>query len=426
MLEENVLVRSALDRDALRRRYLAGRVRTKEIFDLIAPQAYYDRPIALRLPLAFYEGHIPAFSFNTLPRKALGVPPVHGELEALFERGIDPATEEEARQKGPRLWPARSSVQAFAQACDEAVLAALARPDLETSESPLLERGEAVFTILEHEEMHQETLLYLIHQLESRRKNVIGRLRVSESAPLASGRAEVPAGTAWLGAARATCAFGWDNEFERHAVAVDAFEIDVNDVTNGDYFAFVAAGGPVPPFWVRRYGRWWLRTLLDEVPLPLTWPVYVTHAQATAYARFRGARLPTEAEYDRAAYGTPDGSERRYPWGDAEPTVEHANLDLRRFDPESVGIRPLGASAWGVQDLAGNGWEWTSTTFAPFDGFTPMASYPQYSADFFDDAHFVCKGASPATAPALLRRSFRNWYRPEYPYVYATFRCVTV
>ncbi len=111
-----------------------------------------------------------------------------------------------------------------------------------------------------------------------------------------------------------------------------------------------------------------------------------------------------------------------YPWGDETPTVEHANLDLRRFDPESVGIRPRGASAWGVQDLAGNGWEWTSTPFAPFDGFVPMASYPQYSADFFDGEHFVCKGASPVTPPALLRRSFRNWYRSEYPYMYATFR----
>jgi formylglycine-generating enzyme required for sulfatase activity len=424
MLDRPYLDRHALDRAALRARYLANRAGTKRLFELIAPQAYYDRPIPLRLPLVFYEGHIPAFSFNTLPRKALGAALIHGDFETLFERGIDPASETEARSKGAHPWPERSEVRKFARACDEAVLGALASPGLETSESPLLERSEAVFTILEHEEMHQETLLYLIHQLGGERKNVTGRLRVSESPPVASGRAPVGAGPAWLGADRDRSAFGWDNEFGRHAIPVDAFEIDINNVTNGDYLAFVEAGGPIPPFWLRRDGAWRLRTLLDEVALPLTWPVYATHAQATAYAGFRGARLPTEAEYDRAAYGTPDGSERRYPWGDAEPTAEHANLGLHRYDPESVGIRPRGASAWGVHDLAGNGWEWTATPFAPFAGFAPMASYPQYSADFFDGEHFVCKGASPVTATALLRRSFRNWYRAEYPYLYATFRCV--
>lgn len=424
MLDRETLDRSPLGRAALRARYLANRARTRELFGLIAPQAYYDRPIPLRLPLVFYEGHIPAFSFNTLPRKALGAPPLHGEFETLFERGIDPGDEAEARTKGAHPWPERECVQAFAAACDEAVLAALARPDLESLDSPLLERDEACFTIFEHEEMHQETLLYLIHRLPADRKTAGGGPAVLEGPPQARGRVLVPAGVARLGADRARVEFGWDNEFPEHFEAVEAFEIDVNNVTNGEYLAFVEAGGPVPPFWIRSAGGWRLRTLLNDVPLPLTWPVYVTHAQAAAYARAKGARLPTEAEYDRAAYGTPDSSERRYPWGDDEPTPEHANLDFHRFDPESVGIRPRGASAWGVHDLAGNGWEWTSTPFAPFDGFAPMATYPQYSADFFDGEHYVCKGASPVTATPLLRRSFRNWYRREYPYMYATFRCV--
>jgi len=93
-------------------------------------------------------------------------------------------------------------------------------------------------------------------------------------------------------------------------------------------------------------------------------------------------------------------------------------------DPIPVGSHPSGASAWGVQELIGNGWEWTSTIFAPFEGFTPMPSYPEYSADFFDGRHYVMKGASPATARALVRRSFRNWFRGNYPYVYAKFRTV--
>jgi formylglycine-generating enzyme required for sulfatase activity len=149
----------------------------------------------------------------------------------------------------------------------------------------------------------------------------------------------------------------------------------------------------------------------------------VSHAEASAYARWRGARLPTEAEFQRAAYGMPSGSGRTYPWGEAVPTEEHAVFDCATWDPQPAGSHQAGRSAWGVDDLVGNGWEWTSSVFAPFPGFTPMRSYPEYSADFFDGEHFVMKGASPVTARELVRPTFRNWFRPRYPYVYASFRC---
>jgi formylglycine-generating enzyme required for sulfatase activity len=164
--------------------------------------------------------------------------------------------------------------------------------------------------------------------------------------------------------------------------------------------------------------------MFEEMPLPLSWPVYVTNAQAKAYAAWSGSRLPTEAEYHRAAFGTPGGEERAFPWGDEAPSARFGNFDFKRFDPEPVGSSPAGASAWGVEDLVGNGWEWTSTPFAPFPGFEPMASYPQYSADFFDGEHAIVKGASPVTNRNHVRRSLRNWYRTDYPYVYATFRTV--
>jgi formylglycine-generating enzyme required for sulfatase activity len=81
-------------------------------------------------------------------------------------------------------------------------------------------------------------------------------------------------------------------------------------------------------------------------------------------------------------------------------------------------------SAWGVSQLGGNGWEWTSSVFAPFEGFQSTSYYPGYSADFFDGHHYVVKGASARTAAQLTRRSFRNWYRSEYPYTYTGFRLV--
>jgi formylglycine-generating enzyme required for sulfatase activity len=163
--------------------------------------------------------------------------------------------------------------------------------------------------------------------------------------------------------------------------------------------------------------------MFELIPLPLGWPVYVSYAEARAYSAWRGVRLPTEAEFQRAAYGTPSGAERRYPWGEDPPTAERGVFDFAGWDPQAAGGHPAGRSAWGVDDLVGNGWEWTSTVFAPFPGFTPMPSYPEYSADFFDGEHVVMKGASPVTARELLRPTFRNWFRTHYPYVYATFRC---
>jgi len=180
-----------------------------------------------------------------------------------------------------------------------------------------------------------------------------------------------------------------------------------------------------PMFWERHQGSWFWRGMFELIPLPASWPVYVSLAEASAFARWQGTRLPTEAEFQRAAYGSPAG-ERPHPWGEDGPASEFGVFDFSSWDPEPAGCHPAGASAWGVEDLVGNGWEWTSTAFAPFPGFRVLASYPEYSADFFDGQHFVMKGASPATARELLRPSFRNWFRARYPYVYATFRCVKV
>jgi formylglycine-generating enzyme required for sulfatase activity len=165
--------------------------------------------------------------------------------------------------------------------------------------------------------------------------------------------------------------------------------------------------------------------MFDLVPLPLQWPVYVSHAEASAYVRWAGKTLPTEAQWQRAAYGTPQDCEHAYPWGDAPPLPGLGNFDFRGWDPVPVGAFPQNRSAFGVTGLLGNGWEWTSSLFVPFNGFRPFACYPGYSADFFDGRHYVLKGGSARTASCLLRRSFRNWFQPHYPYVYAGFRCVT-
>jgi len=178
-------------------------------------------------------------------------------------------------------------------------------------------------------------------------------------------------------------------------------------------------------FWRRVNGEWFLRTMFDEIPLPLDWPGYVSHAEASAYARWAGKQLPTEAQWHRAAYGTHKQMENSYPWGNTPPNAKLGNFDFASWEPAPANAFPQAQSAFGVADLLGNGWEWSSSIFAPFAGFQPLPFYRGYSADFFDGRHFVMKGGSPRTATCMLRRSFRNWFQPHYQYVYAGFRCVS-
>ncbi len=413
----------ALDREHLAARYRRNRERSAQLFSLVAPDAFEDRPIPLRHPFVFYAGHLPAFSFLTLNERALQQESIDRRLEKLFERGIDPSTFDAAAHLGRSDWPTRAEVEAFGAACDERVYDAIAHARLIDPTVPRLVRGQAVHTVLEHEPMHHETLVYIIHQLEAAKKGRVAQTHV-DTPPPANEMVRIGAGLATLGADPDEIPFGWDNEFGHTIERVSAFDIQRYPVTNGDWLGFRAAGGPLPAFWIERDGGLLLHGVFDEIPLPLSWPVYVTRDQAEAYARFAGMRLPSEAEYHRAAFGTPEGDERAYPWGSDAPMARHGNFDFERYDPEPVDAHPAGVSAWGVWDLIGNGWEWTSTPFGPLSGFSPMASYPQYSTDFFDGKHYVMKGASPVTSRDLIRRSFRNWFYSDYPYMYAKFRCV--
>ena len=441
---------TSVDRSALVEWYGRNRARSKALFDLVSEEAYYSRPIALRHPIVFYEGHLPAFSFNTLVKRGLGRPSIDPRLETLFARGIDPHESEKSAtamlQDARGGWPAREVVRQFAAEVDRQVLDALRHEDLDRPGDPLLDRAEAAFAILEHEAMHQETLLYMWHRLPLEQKERPEAYARPVDGPVPRGEwIQIPAGRATLGLDRRDLLFGWDNEQPAATAEVAAFSIERHDVTNAAFLEFVDAGGYDEPqwwrpddwawvqsegvghplFWEQQGDAWCWRGMFDLMPLPRSWPVYVSQAEASAYAKWRGARLPTEAEFQRAAYGTPSGRDRLYPWGDAPPTAEHGAFDFSTWDPHPAGSHPAGRSAWGIDDLVGNGWEWTSTVFAPFAGFTAMPSYLEYSADFFDGEHFVIKGASPVTARELVRPTFRNWFRARYPYVYAAFRCAS-
>jgi iron(II)-dependent oxidoreductase len=420
---------------ALHVRLVESRRQTDDLFSSVRREALFDRPIPERHRLIFYLGHLEAFDWNLIARESLGVEPFHPEFDKLFAFGIDP-TGDGLPTDQPHDWPSEDEVRRY----DARVRSTL---------DGLIDRVDPTLlhVAIEHRLMHAETLTYLLHQLPLDRK-IPGTSIVQSALPVEERLIAIPTGTVTLGQNRGAGRFGWDNEFEAVRVDVPEFRVAAFPITNAQFLEFVRAGGyeqsslwspedwawksaarvTHPCFWRRGTANdgddWRLRTMFAEVPLPADRPVYVSHAEASAYARWAGKKLPTEAQWQRVAYGTTHGDERSYPWGDADPGPEYGNFDFARWDPTSVHAHPKGTSAFGVADLLGNGWEWTSTPFAPLPGFEAFPFYLGYSANFFDGKHFVMKGGSPRTAACMLRRSFRNWFQPHYPYVYAKFRCV--
>ena len=407
------------------------------MFQMLSPSAIYERPIPERHRIVFYLGHLETFDWNMICRPASGVSSSNSEFERLFAFGIDPVDGKLPQDK-PKDWPGVEEIHRYNQQVRQTVDELLDR-------ATLIKGGQLFRMAIEHRLMHAETLAYMLQWLPYESKGHAALPAGTTQPPLEPRKVEIPAGGATLGQNRdGKFSFGWDNEFQTHTVFVPEFSIDAFNVTNRQFLEFLAAGGYEqrmfwdddswewigtagvrhPKFWIERGGEWLYRTMFAEIPLPLAWPVYVSHAEAEAYARWARKSLPTEAQYHRAAFGSADGSERFYPWGDANPMPRHGNFDFQSWTPSSVGGFPDGKSEFGVFDLCGNGWEWTGTPFEPFAGFEPFPSYPGYSADFFDGKHFVLKGASPRTSALLVRRPFRNWFQPHYPNIYATFRCV--
>lgn len=395
----------------LRQSLAVARHRTDELFRLVRPDSLYERPVPERHRLNFYLGHVEAFDWNMICRHALSVPAFNDEFDKLFAFGIDPDESGLPKDK-PSDWPSLDETRDYNRRVRETV-------DRLLPEAP----EQIVHVAIEHRLMHAETLCYLLHNLPVERKLAPSVEQASPALPPDPEMIGIPAGRATLGRPR-DGGFGWDNEFEELSVDVPEFAIGKYKVTNGDYLEFVRDGAEAPYFWKRGKDGWMLRTMFGEVPLRLDWPVYVTHAEAEAYAKWTGRSVPTEAQFHRAAYGTPEGTERSYPWGEEPPGGSRGNFDFTEWDPIAVTATPAGDSVFGVSQLVGNGWEWTADPFRPLPGFRQFDFYPGYSADFFDDEHFVMKGASARTASKLLRRSFRNWFRRGYKYAFASFRCV--
>ncbi|MET0423002.1 MAG: ergothioneine biosynthesis protein EgtB [Actinoplanes sp.] len=304
----------------------------------------------------------------------------------------------------------------------------------------LVTDGFAFGMIIQHEQQHDETML-ATHQLRAGGPVLAAEAPPASAGPV-TGEVLIPGGPFVMGTD--TEAWALDNERPAHRVEVPAFHLDRALVTNGQYAAFIAdrgyddprwwsaagwdhrqtAGLTAPQHW-QRDGDSWQQTsfgrttrIVEDEPV-----VHVCFYEAEAYAKWAGKRLPTEAEWEKAArYDPATGRSRRFPWGDEPPEPRHANLGQRHLRPAPAGAYPDGASPAGVHQLIGDVWEWTSSDFHGYPGFAPYP-YDEYSKVFFGGDYRVLRGGSFGTDRSAVRGTFRNWDYPIRRQIFSGFRC---
>jgi iron(II)-dependent oxidoreductase len=301
--------------------------------------------------------------------------------------------------------------------------------------------------VAQHEYQHNETILQALQLKEDPFYRAPRAIATPPGGPVAAdadGMVRFPGGRVEIGTDDRGAAY--DNERPRHAVDLAPFRIGAAAVTNGQYARFMEDGGyerpelwseagwkwrqeaklEAPQFWTRSDdGGWATRSMDREMPVDPLRPVcHVCWHEAEAYARWAGGRLPTEHEWEAAASWDPaTGSKRTYPWGEEAPTTLHANLDQLSFETAQVGAYPLNVSPIGCHGMIGDVWEWTSSDFLPWPGYTTFP-YREYSEVFFGPDYKVLRGGSWATRPGAIRNTFRNWDYPIRRQIFSGFRLV--
>jgi ergothioneine biosynthesis protein EgtB len=418
-----------------------ARRRTLDLIEDLTDEQLLGPALAIINPLLWEIGHVAWFQERWILRHALGWSPIDPRADSLYDSS---AVAHDTRWDLPL--PPRAETLYYMELVQEQVTEALASgalwPDL------------AYFVLLTvfHEDMHTEAFTYTRQTLGYPRPrfstiNDRANLRQEPASGPLPGDVEIPGGTFQLGAT-ADEPFVFDNEKWAHPVEVRPFAIARAPVTQSDFAAFVEAGGyrrrefwthegwawrettnaDHPVYWRHQAGVWYRRDFDAWVPLEPHRPVlHVNWYEATAYCQWAGRRLPTEAEWEVVAAAEPASEEwslsavkRRFPWGDAVPSPERANLDGKTLGCVDVAALPAGDSAFGCRGMIGNVWEWTADDFLPYPGFL-IDPYRDYSAPWFG-SHKVLRGGCWVTRARLLRNTWRNFYRPDRRDVWAGFR----
>jgi iron(II)-dependent oxidoreductase len=422
--------------EEIRRLMTEARADTLRIFDLAPESELHLSPGFGFRPIIWHLAHIGVFESYWLLQRLAG----KDAPDERYERIFDPI--KTPRENSKNL-PTRAEMESYLERVRASVWRVL--DETKFAEDEALLRNAYIFhLVLQHEYQHQETLAYLFHLLDpqkKRRPEIRTEFEHVDDSP-SSEMVSIPEGEFLMGAVWDD--FAYDNELPVREVYVPAFRISKYPVTNAEFARFVEEGGyerrefwseegwsyreregwQAPLYWMREGAGWRERTMFEDAALQPQHPVSgVSWYEAEAYARFVGKRLPTEAEWEKAAsWDDERRARRRYAFGDTisdERSV--SNFDFKFWGKTPVGSFSEGASRYGCLDMTGNVWEWTSESFAGYEGFEPFP-YPEYSQEWFDNDHRVLRGGSWATRVPVLRTSFRNFFRRHFRIAFAGFR----
>ncbi|QIN83822.1 ergothioneine biosynthesis protein EgtB [Rubrobacter tropicus] len=427
----------AVQKEMLARRLEEARGRTRFLLGTVSDEDLAVQHDPIMSPLIWDYGHIGNYEELWLLEKAFGRGLSDRDLYDMYDASLHP------REERPSLnLLDRADAGLYLDAVRGAALDALEEADLE-GEDPLLRDGFVYNMILQHEYQHNETMLQTL-QLSGSRYRPDEPAKLPAGDPAAEGEmVRVPGGPFVMGTDDRALAL--DNERGAHEVDVPGFHLDKTPVTNRAYLEFVEDGGyenenlwdPKGWAWVQSEGitapkhwyqpdphSWWTVCFGFDEPLRMDAPVvHVSWFEADAYARWAGKRLPTEAEWEKAASWDPEtGTGRPFPWGHEPWSPNKANLDQLALRPAPVGSHPAGASPCGALGMIGDVWEWTASEFSPYPNFQSFP-YKEYSEIFFDDGYKILRGGSWATRPGAVRNTFRNWDFPIRRQLFVGFRC---
>jgi iron(II)-dependent oxidoreductase len=381
-------------------------------------------------PLVWDLGHIAAFEDLWIAHRLGGRPLLRADLAEVYDAFETPRAE-----RGELPYLRRAEALTYLDAVRERALEVAA----ERGPDPLHE------LVLRHEQQHTETMLQTMELARLPAPpsgDAPSSVRNGSAAPLSGLElADVPAGPCTLGAP--ADGFAYDNERPRHAVELPAFRIGRVAVTNGAFREFVEGGGYARREWWTREAWAWKEEYDIERPAGWTadgqeWRmdrcepldpyrpvVHVSWFEADAFARAHGARLPTEAEWEKAAtWDQETGRARTQPWGETEQDdaiAARANVDQRAFGTLPAGSAGDDASPYGLRGTIGDTWEWTASGFDGYPGFAPYP-YKEYSEVFFGGDYRVLRGGSWATRARVATPTFRNWDHPQRRQIFAGLR----
>ncbi|MEP6730999.1 MAG: ergothioneine biosynthesis protein EgtB [bacterium] len=408
---------------------------------IIAPLSYEDvaaQHDPLMSPILWDLGHIAAFEKLWLLQN------LDGPIEFSEMPGTYNPFEHPRAVRGALSLPTLAGQRDELARVRQAVRTRLANEKFDASK-PLMRDAYVVRMVAQHERQHQETILQTLQLKQG------DPYEPSRALPLPRGRpSEIEGAMVLCKGGRVRIGTddrseSYDNERPAHDVELAPFFIDITAVTNGAYREFVDNGGydirqywsdagwawrtesntRAPKHWAQdSKGQWRVRAL-DRVERldPLRPVCHVCFYEAEAYAKSVGKRLPTEQEWEAAATWNPEHArQQQYPWGDEPLTPEFANVDQLSFGVSQVNAYRKNVSPIGCYGMIGDVWEWTSSDFAGYPGFTAFP-YPEYSEVFFGNEYKVLRGGSWATAADVARPTFRNWDYPIRRQIFAGFRC---